>query len=69
MKPVTKRKNLFTHRNKIKSGSKKVQDCWSRLNASRAARNSFAGRMFVSPVLKNKVNDHFSRLYNEISFD
>ena len=28
-----------------------VQDCWSRLNASRAARNSFAGRMFVTPDL------------------
>jgi len=33
---------------KIRSGSKKVQDCRSRLNASRAARNSFAGRMFNS---------------------
>ena len=37
---------------KIRSGPKKVQDCWSRLNASRAARNSFAGRMFVTPVLE-----------------
>jgi len=30
----------------------KVQDCWSRLNASRAARNSFVGRMFVTPGIK-----------------
>jgi len=37
----------------------KVQDCWSRLNASRAARNSFAGRMFVTPGLKRV---HYSGL-------
>jgi len=30
----------------------KVQDCWSRLNTSRAARNSFEGRMFVTPGLQ-----------------
>jgi len=29
----------------------KVQDCWSCLNASRTARNSFVGRMFVTPAL------------------
>ena len=32
-----------------------VQDCWSRLNASRAARNSFEGRMFVTPVLEGAI--------------
>ena len=31
-----------------------VQDCWSHLNASWAARNSFAGRVFVTSVLKAK---------------
>jgi len=41
---------LFINIAKIRSGSKKVQDGWSRLNASRAARNSFAGRMFITSV-------------------
>jgi len=41
---------------KIRSGSKKVQDCWSLLNASQAARNSFAGRMFVTPDLEQSNN-------------
>jgi len=45
---LLKTKKLFINKNKIRSGSKKVQDCWSRLNASRAARISFAGRMFVT---------------------
>ena len=44
---LLKTKKLFINR----SGSKKVQDCWSRLNASRAARNSFAGPMFVTSGL------------------
>jgi len=48
MKPV-KTKTLLINR----SGSKKVEDCWSRLNASRAARNPIAGRMFVTSALNN----------------
>jgi len=32
-----------------------VQDCWSRLNASCAARNSFAGRMFITPGLNDGI--------------
>jgi len=27
-------------------------NCWSRLNASRAVQNTFVGRMFVTPDLK-----------------
>jgi len=40
--------NLLKNEKKRLEASKKVQDCWSRLNTSRAARNSFAGRMFVT---------------------
>ena len=36
-----------------------VQDCWSRLNASQAAQNSFAGRMFVTTGI-----DQLSRFSN-----
>jgi len=32
---------------KKRSGSKKVQDCWSRLNTSRAARNSFFSAVYT----------------------
>jgi len=43
-----------------KQTTKKVQVCWSRLNALRATQNSFAGRMrpaglmFVTPELEGK---------------
>ena len=43
--------SFWYHIAKIRSGSKKIQDCWSHLNASQAARNSFAGRMFVTSAL------------------
>jgi len=46
---LLKRKKLFINR----SGSKKFQDCWSHLNASRAARNSIVGRMFITSALNN----------------
>jgi len=46
---LLKRKKLFINRSK----SKKFQDCWSHLNASRAARNSVVGRMFVTSALNN----------------
>jgi len=44
-------KAIKNEKKKIRSGSKKVQDCWSRLNASQATRNYFAGRMFVTSAL------------------
>jgi len=43
---------LLKTKKKIRSESKKVQDCWYRLNAPRAARNSFAGRMFATSGLE-----------------
>jgi len=33
-----------------KQTTNESNNCWSRLNVSRAARNSFVGRMFVTPV-------------------
>jgi len=45
---------------KVRSGSKKVQDCWSRLNASWAARNSFAGRMRNFTYLQETLHTYKS---------
>jgi len=47
MKPLKTKKIVHQQ----KQTTKKVQDCWSCMNASWAARNSFVGRMFVNPVL------------------
>ena len=35
-----------------KQTTNESNNCWSHLNASRAVRNSFVGRMFVSPVIE-----------------
>jgi len=35
--------------NQQKQATNESNTCWSHLNASRAARNSFVGRMFVTP--------------------
>jgi len=56
MKPVKNEKKFHQQ----KQTTKKVQVCWSRLNALRATQNSFAGRMrpaslmFVTPELEGK---------------
>jgi len=55
---LSKTRKIVLRIAKIRSGSKKVQDCWSHLNASRAARNSFAGRMFVTSGLKLASRTH-----------
>jgi len=36
----------------VKNEKKQKQNCWLRLNASPAAQNYFAGRMFVTSDLK-----------------
>ena len=64
--------HLFSHTMKPVSSillvrlNAKVQDSWSRLNASQAARNSFAGRMFVTPVTEKRQILQCSRRKMEI---
>jgi len=58
MKPVKNEKNCSLEVQRLEAGgSNKVQNCWSRLNASRAAQNSFAGRMFVTSALNGLTNN------------
>jgi len=47
MKPVKNEKIIHQQ----KQTTNEIHNCWSRLNASRTARNSFVGRMFVTPAL------------------
>jgi len=45
-----------------------VQDCWSRLNASRATQNSFAGRMFVTSGLEHGFSTWDSQTFTHQGF-
>jgi len=56
------RKKLFINRNK-------QQDCWSRLNASRAAQNSFVGRMFVTSALDHNFSTKNPSKSSKVSKD
>ena len=46
-----------------KQTTNESNNCWSRLNASQAARHSFVGRMFVTPVPHKNANSNVSWLY------
>ena len=53
---------MFINRNK-------QQDCWSRLNASRAAQNSFVGRMFVTSALDHNFSTKNPSKSSKVSKD
>jgi len=54
MKPVKNEKIVHQQ----KHTTNESNNCWSGLIASRAARNSFVGRVFVTPDLKTRVILH-----------
>jgi len=56
MKPVKNEKIIHQQ----KQTTNESNNCWSRQVTLRAARNSFVGRVFVTPDLKTRVILHLN---------
>jgi len=56
MKPVKNEKIIHQQ----KQTTNESNNCWSRQITLRAARNSFVGRVFVTPDLKTRVILHLN---------
>jgi len=54
MKPVKNEKIVYQQ----KQITDESNNCWSNLNALRAARNSFVGRVFVTPDVVQDNSDY-----------